>query len=372
MTNKELFYFTGKCLMLDDDPGFSNVIVEKIKSDAIDWMKFVIICSNHLILPLIYLKFKSHDILKHLPEELAEHLKYIYDLNLTRNNQIDEQLGEITAILNRNDIYPIFMKGSGNLLDHLYADKGERIIGDIDFLVPKKDYLLVAKLLEDEGYSYVSPFYCEVKDLKHYPRISKPGYPAVLEIHQLPVTEKFKSWFNPEMIEKDKKTVKSLPGSYVLSDNHNIILNFIHGQLDHEGYLYGIVSFRDLYDLYLLSKRTPLKLTINNIKAHKKAVAYYAFAGKAFGLNVKFFPETNFSAWFFTKKHDLNHDSAFFYHSYRSIVYLTNRILLSIPRQIIQSFYSKEVRKSVIDRLSNRNWYRESFHSYTTFFKREG
>jgi hypothetical protein len=78
-------------------------------------------------------------------------------------------------------------------LDHLYADNGERIIGDIDFLVPKKDYLRTAKLLEEDEYSPVTPFYCEVEDLKHYPRISKPGYPAVLEIHQLPVKEGFQS-----------------------------------------------------------------------------------------------------------------------------------------------------------------------------------
>jgi len=357
--------------MLDEDPAFSHVIIDKITADTIDWMKFVTLCSNHLILPSIYLKFLSHDLLKYLPEELAEHLKDIYDLNLTRNNQILKQLKEITVRLNCDNIYPIFLKGTGNLLDHLYADNGERIIGDIDFLVPKKNYLRTAKLLEEDGYSPVTLFYCEVENLKHYPRISKPGYPAVLEIHQLPVSEKFQSWFNPGMIEKDKKPVKSLPGSYVLSNNHNIILNFIHGQLDHEGYLYGIVSFRDLYDLYLLSKRTPLTLTINNIKARKQAVAYFAFAGKAFGLNEKFFPETNLSAWLFAKKHDLNHNSVFFYHSFRSIVYLTNRILIGIPRQIIQSIYSKEVRKSVIDRLSNRNWYRESFRSYTTFFIRE-
>ena len=289
MTNNELFYFTGKCLILDDDPGFSNVIIEQIGLDVIDWTKFVTLCSNHLILPLIYLKFRSHDLLKHLPEELSEHLKYIHDLNLIRNRQILKQLKEITSSLNKNDIYPIFLKGSGNLLDHLYADNGERIIGDIDFLIPKKDYLRTARLLEEEGYTPVSPFYCEIENLKHYPRISKHGYPAVLEIHQLPVTERFQSWFNPEMIEKDKRTVKSLPGSYVLSDKHNIILNFIHGQLDHKGHLYGIVSFRDLYDLYLLSKRTPLTLTINNIKARKKAVAYFVLAGKAFGLNKSFF-----------------------------------------------------------------------------------
>ena len=45
--------------MLDEDPTFSHVIIEKIISDAIDWMKFVTLCSNHLILTSIYLKFKT-------------------------------------------------------------------------------------------------------------------------------------------------------------------------------------------------------------------------------------------------------------------------------------------------------------------------
>jgi CBS domain-containing protein len=261
----------------------------------------------------------------------------------------------------------VFLKGSGNLLDQLYCDIGERILGDIDFLVPKKDYLITAKILEEVGYSIFVPFYSEIESLKHYPRISKPGYPAVLEIHQLPVTERFQSWFNSDMIVQDKKPVKSLPGSYVLSDNHNVILNFIHSQLDHEGHLYGIVSFRDLYDLYLFSKRTPLTGTIKNIKTREKAIAYFAFVGKAFGLNEKFFPDSNFSAWVFAKKHDLNQGSVFFYHSYRGIVFLVKRVFGGIG-QVLQSFYSEEMRRSVINRVTNRKWYRDHFRSYLHFF----
>jgi hypothetical protein len=368
MTNKELFYYTGKCLMLDDHPEFRNEIIGKIKSNSIDWSKFVNLWSNHLIIPSIYLKFKAQDILSYLPEELAKHLEGIYELNLIRNNRIIEQLQVITATLNRNNIYPIFLKGSGNLLDQLYCDKGERILGDIDFLVSKNDYLQTAKLLEEIGYSIYLPYYGEVENLKHYPRIAKPGCPAVLEIHQLPVTVRFETWFNAEMIDQDKKPVKSLPGSFVLSDSHNIILNFIHSQLDHEGHSYGIVSFRDLYDLYLLSKRTPLTQTINNIQTREKAIAYFAFADKAFGLNKKFFFDTNFSAWLFAKKHDLNYSSFFFYHSYRSTLYMIKRIFVGAIGQVIKSFYSKEMRRSVIKRVTSRKWYMAHLHSYKHFF----
>ncbi|MDP4291423.1 MAG: nucleotidyltransferase family protein [Bacteroidota bacterium] len=371
MTKKELFYFTDKCLMLGEDPRFKEEIIDKISSDSIDWTKFVMLCSNHLILPSIYLKFKSHGILEYLPGELAEHLQDIYDLNLIRNRQILDQLHEITATLNRNDVYPIFLKGSGNLLDELYSDIGERILGDIDFLVPKKDWLLTAHLLEKEGYEITLPYYQEIERLKHYPRIAKPDRPAVLEIHQLPVNEQYQSWFNPEMIDRDKKTVGILNGCYVLSDSHKIILNFIHSQLGHMGHLYGIVSLRDLYDLYLLSKRIPLQQTIPNIKTPKKAIAYFSFAGKAFGLDESFYPERNFAAWIFAKKHGLNLRSVFFYHTYRSIVYVGQRILVGYIGQMIQSIYSKKVRQSVINRLTNRQWYIDHWHSYASFFIRE-
>jgi len=44
---------------------------------------------------------------------------------------------EMNATLNAAGISPIYLKGTGNLIDGFYEDIGERIIGDIDFLVCK-------------------------------------------------------------------------------------------------------------------------------------------------------------------------------------------------------------------------------------------
>ena len=366
MTNKELFYFTGKCMMLDEHPGFRQEIIEKINTDSIDWQKFVAFCSNHLILPVIYLKFNSHGIIKYLPEDLSGFLKEIYDLNLSRNNQILEQLQEITDILNKSNIYPVFLKGAGNLLDNLYSNIGERILADIDFLVPEEDYLISAKLLENEGYSIANPFCYDIESVHHYPGIMKPGVPAHLEIHRL-LTKNYKSWFNTSIIDKEKKTVTALKGCYVLSDNHKIINNFTHSQLDHMGHIYGSVTFRDLYDLYLLSKRSDLKQTIPGIKNKQMAIAYFVFAGKAFGLNEKFYAGSNLSLWFFTKKHDLNLSSTTFYNVNRSIIYILHRIFSAYIGQLIKSFSSKKIRQSVINRLGDPKWYSGHLHSYISF-----
>lgn len=356
--------------MLDEDPGFRNEILEMIEADAIDWQRFVALCSNHVILPAIYLKFQSHGIIDFLPLELAEFLKEIYDLNRSRNDQILEQLKEITEVLNKSDIHPVFLKGAAHLLDDLYSDIGERILGDIDILVPEKDYLPSVKLLENDGYSCFkdSIKYFNVENLKHYPALSKPGYPTHLEIHRLLIDENYR-WFNPSITDKEKKTVNTLKGCFVLSDRHQIIHNFVHAQLHHGGHINGIVSFRDIYDLYLLSKRSAITETLPLIKCRQKAVAYFVFAGKVFGLNERFYPKSNFSAWFFLKRHNLNLNSPTFYHINRSIVYITQRVLIGHTAQVVKSFYSKSVRQSVINRLTDRQWYVAHFRSYIDFFK---
>jgi len=372
MHNKELFYFTGKCLMLDEDPEFRKEILEKISADAIEWQQFVGFCSNHLILPVIYLKFQSHGIIDFLPEELAEFLKEIYNLNRSRNDQILRQLKGITVVLNKSNIHPVFLKGAAHLLDDLYSDIGERILGDIDILVPEKDYLPSVRLLENDGYSCITPtpVFFIIEKLKHYPAISKPGSPAILEIHRLLTDENY-SWFNPAITDQEKKTVNALKGCYVLTDRHQIIHNFVHAQLHHWGHINGIVAFRDLYDLYLLSKRSAIKETLPLIKCRQKAIAYFVFAGKAFGLNGRFYPKSNFSAWFFLKRHNLNLNSPAFYYINRSVIYLVQRFLIGNTTQLVRSFYSKSVRQSVINRLTNRHWYVAHLHTYIDFFARK-
>jgi len=280
-----------------------------------------------------------------------------------------KQLQEITEILNCNNIFPVYLKGAGNLLDGLYSKIGERLMGDIDFLVSEKDFLLAVQLLQNAGYSYSPdhPTYLDPKDRKHFPGLFKEDVPAIVEIHHTAVDLTYQGWFNSEIIGSEKRTVTTLKGCYVLSDKHNIILNFIHGQLHHGGHASGIVSFRDLYDFNLLSKRSEPKLTLPEIKTKQKAIAYFLFAGKAFGQLTKFYSTKNISFRILSRKHELNLSSPTFYHGYRYVVFFTHQLFVKYIGQIFHSFHSKQVRQSLYRRMSNRQWYIDHFHHYTRF-----
>ena len=92
MTNSQTYYFVAKCLALDENPDFKNTLVEVCKNNSIDWLEFISVCSENLVLQLVYIKFRSHKILEYLPKEVSQHLQEIYELNTQRNTGILNQI----------------------------------------------------------------------------------------------------------------------------------------------------------------------------------------------------------------------------------------------------------------------------------------
>jgi hypothetical protein len=187
----------------------------------------------------------------------------------------------------------------------------------------------------------------------------------------LPVAEKYQSWFNTGIIDREKVMVSSVSGCYVESDKHKIIHNFIHSQLSNEGNLLGIVSFRDLYDLYLLSKRYTVSETLPEIKTKQKAIAYFVFAGKTLSLAHKLYPHSNLSSRILCVKHSLNQNSSVFYQTYRNIVFIFQRIFVRYLGQFIKSLYSPKMRQSIVRRISSRKWYGDHLQLYKRFYRRK-
>ena len=99
----------------------------------------------------LYCNFKRADFLKYLPADLVEYMKHITNLNRDRNTQIIQQAKELNSLLLANNITPIFLKGTGNLLAGLYEDIAERMVGDIDFIFSKEDYPKAITILREFG-----------------------------------------------------------------------------------------------------------------------------------------------------------------------------------------------------------------------------
>jgi hypothetical protein len=364
MNNKELYYFLGKCLSFGDNPEFVTVFKQLLSSSEVDWERFVKLASVHFVTPLLFPKFRENDILDDLPSDLSSYLEEIHELNLNRNNKILSQIEAINAALNNRNIFPVYLKGAGNLIDGLYHDPGERIMIDIDILIAEEDFLKSVETLRELGYKNTEQPDDDMLNIQHYPRMMRDNTVAGIEVHRLPVPEKYARWFNYNYIAAGMKTPAGYPGCRVLSDKHKAILCFIHSQLSHRGNKYGIISLKDAYDICLLSKRIGSAEIIVPTAYIKKAADFFYLAGKITGTPGLSSGMNQRSRSIFLLKHRLNLESKSFYKL--NLI----AVQVSVYFYTFGSFFtSKTIRTSVIKKLTSLKWYKKHLNSWRNIIR---
>ena len=132
MTYKETLFFVAQCLTITLEEKNRILIEDRLQTGHIDWEAVVKVSTSHYVLPAFYCNLKRVGFLNYLPKDLIAFMKHITELNRERNHQIIQQARELNELLVANDITPVFLKGTGNLLEGLYEDFAERMVGDID------------------------------------------------------------------------------------------------------------------------------------------------------------------------------------------------------------------------------------------------
>ena len=199
--------------------------------------------------------------LHYLPEELVTYMEHITNLNRERNEEIITQARELNTLLLTNNITPIFLKGTGNLLAGIYDDVAERMVGDIDFIFSKEDYPKAIKLLRNFDYSEVIKYDYHYPEGKHYRRLQKENNIAAIEIHsEILEIEKYRKEFNYSVVEKDSQVINEVR---VLSYANKLNLSIIANQINDHGFDYKTMALRNAYDVFLLSKKTNAKVSVN-------------------------------------------------------------------------------------------------------------
>ena len=261
MNYKETLFFIGQSLTINHDPENKVLIEEQLKSKSVDWEAVVKVSTAHFVLPALYCNYKQGNLLCYLPEDLVAFMVHITDLNRERNRQIVAQAKEINEFLLANHITPIFLKGTGNLLEGLYEDIAERMVGDMDFIVSKEEYQKTIELLLNFGYETVHKKKYYYPEFKHYPRIHKKDTKSIVavEIHKELLTRKYAHEFNYDMVKNDTQHINNFR---VLSDANQLNLTIIAKQINDAGNDYKTISLRNAYDLFLLSQRSTAKSAI--------------------------------------------------------------------------------------------------------------
>jgi hypothetical protein len=331
-------------------------IEKQLKSKSIDWDAVVKVSTAHYVFPALYCNLKRVDFLQYLPQDLVSYMEHITDLNRERSQQILKQAQELNTLLLANNITPIFLKGTGNLLADLYEDIAERMVGDIDFIFSKDDYSKAIKVLRVFGYSEVEKYKYYIPEEKHYRRLQKENNIAAIEIHKELLLEKYANEFNYSFVEKDSQIVN---GTAVLSYANKLNLSIIANQINDNGFYYKTMALRNAYDIFLLSKKTNAKEALNTLdKLVNPLNCFLAACYEVFN-NVNSLEHNNtkkavsylsvFNSQFTNpkatkRKHKL----------IKSYLFLKNRLNL-----IYKSIIYKEYRVWFFKRVTDKNWYKE-------------
>ena len=118
-------------------------IEKQLQSNNIDWDNVVKLSTDHYVFTALYCNLKRSNFLHYLPNELVTYMQHITNLNRRRNEEIITQAKELNTLLLENNILPIFLKGTANLLARIYEDISERMVGDIDIIFSKEDLSLI-------------------------------------------------------------------------------------------------------------------------------------------------------------------------------------------------------------------------------------
>ena len=260
MNYKETLYFIAKCLTISLEAKNRQEIEKQLKSKTIDWDTVVKVSTAHYVFPALYCNLKRSNFLHYLPEELVTYMEQITNLNRERNKKIITQAKDLNSLLLANNIRPIFLKGTGNLLAGIYEDIGERMVGDIDFLLSKKDSYSAFKILKSDDYTTPKNLLNNYPGHRHFPRLVKQENIAAVEIHKEVTIQKHIGEFNCKMISKDAQQINDFS---VLSLENQLSLSIISNQINDYGFELKNFSLRNAYDVFLLSKKVDTKKVIS-------------------------------------------------------------------------------------------------------------
>lgn len=355
MNYKEALFFIARCLTISKETENRQIVLEQITSEAVDWDRVVQISTSHYVFPALYINLERANFLSHIPSELVSYMKHITDLNRERNAQIISQARHVNHLLTKQGIQPVFLKGTGSLLQGLYEDIGERMVGDIDFLVSKEQFDEAVSVFETGGYSYVSQSKYQSPSKKHYPRIHKEGMIAALEVHHEMTIGKYKREFNynavvDTLIKKDNYSFLSLP--------NQLVLTLIAKQINDNGQYYKTMSLRNGYDTFLLAQRTH---SLEAIRPYKNLFHplnnFLSLTQYVFNTGSVFFEENEKNTQYLKFSKKLLNDPSFFKKHYKNT---SRKLFLGIRLKIIlKAFVKKEYRYWLYKKITDPIWYRE-------------
>jgi hypothetical protein len=330
-------------------------------SDGFPWETFVELAGSSLVAPALLDAARTNGMDDVLPADVVAFLEGMATLNRLRNGRIRNEALEVATILNERDVVPVLLKGGAHLLSGLYAGSGDRIMVDLDLLVPEARLTDCVTAMGEHGYEVVQDN--AFPALHHYPPLGRKGGIVTVELHVRPLIDPDGRLLGPDETFATASNLTIGRATLALpSAQARVIHAVVHTQLSNHDYLYGRLSLRELLDYARLCEAHPTEIDWADIRdrftAHHAATAfgYQALAAQAL-LGVPIAPEIRIGLL-----PRVLHRNALWQIRYPGLLDLRVR-LLTPWLQLKRALSSKPLRNKLVHDLGDARWYRRHWRA---------
>ena len=313
----------------------ASELLNGVDINNINFEKLITLTSGHLMLPALFFNIQKKKAAYLFPEDFIDYIKNIFAINKARNEILLEEAKELSELLVENNIKHIFLKGTALLLSNVFEDIGERMIGDIDFIIRHKDEEKIKKVLEKNKYCSKKPVSSfRFFKPKHLPRRINKNKKIAIEPHLELLSPGWRGVFNSKRLSSAfKENVKAIktPNQSFLFDH--CIYAF---QIPDKGFFIPYHGHRSIYDIYKLDckKNITIKNTTKDIY-----VRHFFMTIEKFNIFNLQLPSSFWS---------LYHDKIL-----RFLMFIFIKILTIISKCsiLIQLFFNNKLRKRALNKI---------------------
>lgn len=253
MSRAETYRFLCGCLSKHLSDPQREIFHQLALTGALNWTTFVEMASKSLVAPSVLAAAHANGMAELLPGDIADYLQGMAILNRQRNQRIRFEICEIATVFERIGVLPVLLKGAAHLMSSLYDDPGDRVMLDIDLLVPKARLQDCADALQEEDFLILADNGFPAHH--HYPPLGRPGDSASIELHVEALDVPHSRLLLSEEIFATSVPLSDDARLALPSVQARLIMAVAHSQLANHACLYGEAPLRELLDVLQLCSK---------------------------------------------------------------------------------------------------------------------
>jgi hypothetical protein len=218
-----------------------------------DWSALLALANDTLTTPALIDLVRSQRAA--IPDEVARYIEEIYDRNKMRNDRLAAQLEEALLALNGASIVPIMIKGTATLATCAPADRGLRLMSDLDLVVRPDEIDGTIQALAAIGYTIDCQ--SDRRHTKWYADLKRPQDVGMIDLHDALPGQTFLAETAEQLRSRLRPIWFGAGAALVPSPELQALVLVLHDQFQDHDYWTASIDLRHLLDLKALCVAPP-------------------------------------------------------------------------------------------------------------------